>query len=439
MRNLVILFICLGCSQIWGQEEMTLAKAIAIGLENNFDIKIAEKNIMIAENNNSWARAGKNPTVDLNGFFNHSFTNDNNPASFLQGSFYNSSLGATLDAQWLVLSGGRVQIAKDQFETLYQQERFLQEQTIHDQIKLISESYYTVLLQIERLELLEETYQLSKDRFAYEQTKKEFGSSNSFNLIQFQNAVVSDSTNLISQNIQIEIAKRNLFNVLDELGFPDYQFSEDLATTVEDIDPENLKKIMSEENYTLKSLDMIMSLNLLNTKLEQSARKPTVGINGSIGLNENAFKFFEDNPQTGEPFELLFSNRFSASLGANLNWNLYDGGVKNANIKNAKLQEEITGMNILQAKAALNNQLDILIANYNNQKELLEISDIQIQLAKQNLEMTEERFKSGQISSLDYRNVQNQFLSAAFNKINAIYNLINSKLEIDYLVGSFEQ
>ena len=64
------------------QEEMTLEKAIAIGLENNYGIKISDTNIAIAENNDSWAVAGSGITLDLNGSFTNNLINNQNPASF---------------------------------------------------------------------------------------------------------------------------------------------------------------------------------------------------------------------------------------------------------------------------------------------------------------------------------------------------------------------
>ena len=438
MKKYIFIIFLLSTVNSWSQESMTLPKAIAIGLENNFAIKISEKNIQIAENNDSWARAGKNPTLDLNASFSNSYTDDNNPASFLQGSFYNGSLGGTLDAQWLVLNGGRVRILKNQFESLTDQERLKRDQQIHDLLRSIAAQYYQVILQEERLEALQSIFELSKDRFTYEQTKKEYGASNSYNLIQFRNNVVGDSINLMNQEIQIEITKRNFYQLLDMVDLVDYQFDEKLSTLPEEMDREALKEVLTEENYTLKTLVVLQGLSQLNTQLEEAARKPTLAITGSLGLAENGFKLFADNPNTGEPFEFLLSNRFNARIGANLNWNLYDGGVRKTNIENAKIQEEINQLSYLEASAELETQLDILLSNYNNQKELLELAGTQLALAEENLNMTEERLKAGQLTSLDYRNVQNQLLNASFNRVNAIYQLILTKIDIDYLVGAFD-
>jgi outer membrane protein len=210
-----------------------------------------------------------------------------------------------------------------------------------------------------------------------------------------------------------------------------------LSINPEEIDIDKLKQVLSEENYTLKSLEMIATLNQLNTGISEAATKPTISLSGSVGFAENGFKFYAEDPNTGDPFPFLLSNRITGGVNANLSWNLYDGGVRNDNIQSAKMQQEIDQLTILEAKAELNNQLDILIGNYYSQVELLKLTDRQIKINQQNLKITEERFKAGQVTSLDYRNVQNQYLSAAYAKVGAIYSLLITKSEIDFLVGMF--
>lgn len=434
--NVILLFLFL-VNHMFAQDAMTLEKAISIGLEENFQIKIDEANIRIADNNNSWARAGKGPTVDLNGSFSISAVNDNNPASFINLPILTSGLGGTIDANWLVLSGGRVAVVKDQLELAVDQQRQLQSANAHAVIRDIIQSYYTVLLQQERRTVLQELISLSRDRLAYEEVRKEFGASNSFNLIQFEDALFSDSTNLVSQLNQIDIAKRNVNSILSIPTDIVYEYPERLQVDVETLDIEKLKSLFVENSPTLRSLQIMSELNALNADLEKTARKPTLGVNASLGFSENFFKFLKEDSQARFTTKGVFSNRLSASVGANLNWNLYNGGVTNANIENAKIQQEINQLDILETTMQLSNQLDILVANYNNQKSLLGLTEEQIRLAERNLEISEERFKLGQITSLDYRTIQTQYLNVAFSRVNAIYNLLNTKTEIDWLVGVF--
>lgn len=441
MKYTVYLFILLVglVTTSWAQEDMSLPKAISIGLENNYGIKIDDINIQIADNNNTWARAGKGPIIDLNAGFNNVVVNDNNPASFLQGTYYSGSLSPSLSAQWVVINGGRTKILKEQLGVRADSERLTKDQNIHNLMRDIHLAYYNVIFQKEQLVVFQNSLSLSKDRLKYEQTKREYGSSNAYNLVQFENAVISDSSNVLSQAQLVETAKRQLYNTLDIKGYPDYKYPENLSVSIEAISEEKLEDILTEENPTLKGLMGLAGLNRLNTQLAEAALKPTLSLNGSFGYARNGFKFYADNPQTGEPFEFISSNRWNGNIGANLTWNLYDGGSKNIDIENAQLQEELDQLSILESRAELSNQLQILIANYRNQEKLLQLSDQGLEVSEKNLEMSEERFKAGVITSLDYRTVQSQYLGAAFSKIVGIYNLIVTKTEIDWLVGTFEK
>ena len=58
-KKLVVFFFIISLiSNLTAQEILQLREAVAIGLENNFDIKIAEKDQLINKNNNSLGNAG---------------------------------------------------------------------------------------------------------------------------------------------------------------------------------------------------------------------------------------------------------------------------------------------------------------------------------------------------------------------------------------------
>lgn len=439
MKLYILIFILFIFNHANGQEDMTLQKAISLGLENNYNIKIADTNIAIAENNNTWAKAGKSPTIDLVGGFNNNLTDDNNPASFLQGTFYNGSLTAGLEASWVIYNGGRIKLNKEQLEMSIQQQLINKDLEINNLISLITEQYNEVLFQKEQYKVLESSKALSESRLEYEIEKKNYGASNTYNILQFENAVLSDSTSMITQLQRIETAERNLNRTLNVPVKTTYTYNETLSVNTEEIDYNKLETLLFENNYTLKSLDLLTSLSQLNTKIQRSLNKPTLSLNGNVGAAENGFKFFADNPQTGEPFKFQESNRYSGAINLLLRYNLIDGGARKTDLQTAQLQEEVSQLSFLQARAELNNQLDLLVNNHKRQIEILLLLDKQIALAQRNLDITEERFKAGQVTSIDFRNIQTQYIATAFDKVNAIYNLLLTKNDIDFLVGSYQK
>ncbi len=435
MKFYIILSILFFNTVLNAQEVMRLQKAISLGLENNYGIKIAEKFIEIADNNNTWSKAGKGPIVDLVGTFNSGLTEDQNPASFLQGTFFNGGLNLGIDVNWALYNGGRVKLNKEQFD-LATNQRTLEKQTeIHNLLRLIYQQYYDVIYQKEQFDVLQRSKDVSANKLKYEEARHEYGASNTFNIVQFESAVLSDSTGLVNQQQRIELAERTLLKTLNLSGYKSFKYEEKLSTQVEELDPVKLKSKLKQENFTLKSVELLKSINRLNTRIQQSFNKPTVNLNGGLSVAQNGFKFFADNPQTGEPFGFQDSRRYNGSVNLSLRYNLFDGGQTKTDIQSAKIQEEVDELTYMEAQAELNNQLDILINNYNRQVEVLNLWDQQIQLAQKNMDITEARFKAGQVTSIDFRNIQTQYINTAFGKVGAIYNLILTKSEIDYLVG----
>ena len=56
-------FLCISLS---AQEKLSLAQAIEIGIQNNYQIEIAKQNLQVANNNNDWGAAGRYPRLDFN-------------------------------------------------------------------------------------------------------------------------------------------------------------------------------------------------------------------------------------------------------------------------------------------------------------------------------------------------------------------------------------
>jgi outer membrane protein TolC len=118
-----------------------------------------------------------------------------------------------------------------------------------------------------------------------------------------------------------------------------------------------------------------------------------------------------------------------------LSFNIFDGGIKKRSLQIAKIQEEIGTIEIKEMKHSLENQLASLYEYYGVRKQILDVSNEAIKAAKLNLEISEQKFKNGTLNSFNYRDVQTMYLSTAINNLNAIYNLIDSKVQLMRISG----
>ena len=420
------------------QNDLTLQDAIAKGLENNHNIVISQKQIEIAENSNTWAQAGRYPVITADVSWNNNLTRENNQASFLRGEFYVGSLSPGINLNWTLYNGGLTGSTKESLEANVDLQRQLSQTTIQQTIQTIHQAYYDVLLQESRYRTLEETLDLSADRINYEQARKEFGSSNTFSLIQFEDAYLTDSSQLIIQQNVVQAARRNLLRAMNDPVTPEYYtLVDDLAVPDVNMDAQELEKQLVADNPDLRVLDVNLRLAAINTKIEQSFNKPTINLNTGLNGSYTAFKIFADDPTTGEPFATRTGDTYRLTANISASYPLWDGGVRKQNLQNARLQQEITQTEILEATANLKNQLYILIDNYNNQLDQLRLLDEQLDNSVRNLEISEERLKAGQINSLDYRTIQNAYTNISFNRVSTIFNLLSLRTDIAYLVGAY--
>ncbi|KKK52816.1 hypothetical protein LCGC14_3101110 [marine sediment metagenome] len=142
--------------------------------------------------------------------------------------------------------------------------------------------------------------------------------------------------------------------------------------------------------------------------------------------------------------ENLGSEQFIGSTDAlstygnlRLSWDIYSGGTRRRAIEVEKINEEIANVEIEQMEHALMNELLNLYDFYSIRVALLDVANESIEAAELNMSIADEKFRSGAISSFEYRDIQLIYLTSALRRLEAIYNLIGSRTSLTRLTGGF--
>ncbi|MEM1121078.1 MAG: TolC family protein, partial [Bacteroidota bacterium] len=408
---------------------------------NNYEVEIARQNLQIAENNNDWGAAGRYPRVDLNVNANNGYVNARTPGFLLEQSAINNGITPSLDATWTIYDGKKVKINKQQFEELQNQRATGISVAVENTVQSVVLAYNQVLIQAEQLETLREVLILSRDRVVYQEVRKEFGQAGKFDLLQTQDAYLNDSTNILIQENNLVTAYRNLNLAMGEDNLTKvYQLTNGLNYEPTAYQLADLKQSMFANNQNLQNLQVARELANINTQFQESFKQPTVSLGSGLSYDltrtdgSQLLAFGPDQPPvenenkgTNKTFNFYFNVRAT--------YNLFDGGNIKRNVENAKVEELISQLNINNLKRNLSNQLENALANYNNQLRLVNLTENLIENAKQNLAIGEERFKGGLINSFDYRSIQLAFVNASQSRLNAIFNLKNTEVELMRLTG----
>ncbi len=264
---------------MYSQDSLNLSQAIQKTLENNYGIIISRGDVQIASITNNWGNAGRYPTVafDMSSFNNYEINNTANSAV--------NRVSTGVEMQWILFNGFRVRITKEQLTQLEDLAKGNSEVIIESSIEDLILEYYNVLLQKEKLEVLEKVMKLSNDRYEYEMKRKELGGSVTYNVLQSQNVYLSDKINYMNQEVIFRNAVRNLnFLMGDEPG-KEWHFTDIFEAKQEDYVLEDLKNKMLSNNRTLKNQYINLLIKQSEIKLKQSTNYPSVSV--SAGMEDN--------------------------------------------------------------------------------------------------------------------------------------------------------
>ena len=420
------------------QQPLSLSEAIQTGLSNNYDIQIEQKTVDIDKNNNNWGEAGRFPTLDFQLQNNNNWRDVSNPASFFQGTTQSNNINPIISLNWVLFDGFRANITKTRLARLQAESEGNADIVIQNTIQSIILGYYTAVYEKERIDVLKTTLDVSRDRYEYVLLKKELGSAVTTDVLLEEGNYLTDSLNLINQGNVYRNAVRDL-NIL--LGIEainqDYNFTDSLEFTANTYEYEDLYTKMVDGNADLRKEFITQAILKEDYRLAKADMYPTLSLGASYSFDKtrqdlSGSSILESRPDT-EPI----SNARTINTGINftLTYNLFNGGKIQRAIKNAQINYDIGQLRTEDLKRSLSRDLIAEYDLYNNRLELKGIAERRKESAEQNLTLSEEQFKTGTISSFDFRDVQVNYLSSALEDLQATYNLIESNVSLLRLTG----
>ncbi|WP_246223988.1 TolC family protein [Fulvivirga kasyanovii] len=443
--NCLILFMVLiALTKAAGQEELSLSDAIQLGLERNYDIKIENRNVEIAENNNSWGEAGRYPTVTLNLNQNNSLTDNVKTASpfQLQDQTISNSLNPSVNLDWTLFNGFKINMSKHRLEQLQAQSKGNADIVIANTIQSIILGYYKAVLERERLDEFQKQLTLSGDKYEYTKIKSDIGSAVSTDLLLEEANYLTDSTNFINQELSYRNAVRDLNVLLAEQDVDKmYVLTDELEVDIETYEMADLMAKLNAENVDLKKQFIAQRILDYDVAIRRADRYPQLSFNAGYSHNRSRVDLsnasFPSDDGTSSPGPADPLNAITDTYFANftLSFTLFNGGKINRAIENALINEDIENIRTERLKNSLYRDLAKAHDEYEIRTRLYRISDRRKQATETNLRISEEKFKNGTINSFDYRTVQNDNLTAAIQELQSLYNVIDSKVSLMRLTG----
>lgn len=416
--------------QVNAQKTLTKKEAIQIALKNNYGIKLANNNIKIAENNSSIYNSGFLPTASFNAGASYNNSNieiDNQDgASNTTNDAETKKYNASVNLNYVIFDGlGRKYNYKRLKET-HNLSALEAKETIENTYLQLFNVYYQIARLTENTTNLKEALSISKQRLLRSKYKYEYGQTNKLEVLNAEVDINNDSINLINAIQQVKNTKRDL-NLILNTESQDLNYSVDTNIVFSTIlNYEDLLSKTIENNIILKQSEQNIAISELNIRINKADFMPTVSLSSSYGWNKNI------NPTTSFQAGSVITG---LNAGVNLSWNIFDGGNTKTNINNAKItlenQQLLKQQQLANLKTSLQNTWDA----YQNQLYILKAQELNVSTAQNNFERTQERFKIGQVSSVEFRQAQINLLNSKTAVNNAKYDAKLIEIQLLQLSG----
>jgi outer membrane protein TolC len=299
---------------------------------------------------------------------------------------------------------------------------------IEQTIAATLQAYDAVLVQQEVLATLDATVDAAEARLDWMSQRIVFGAVAEFDRLQVESGLLSDRLSRMQQALAVEVALRALNQLMGQ--------SLDTQWTLSELEPPEMRDFnglqaqVISDGTTMQNARIAESLALTGLQQAQARMSPTIALSASQGDQRSQFA-------AGDLSGDGRTKNIAASVV--LNFNLFNGGATRRGIQQAKLQ-------VLAAEQSIANQEQEVLRIFADTRQRWQTAADSYALAVQLkvnataiAAIAEQRFKSGAMNSLDFRDVELQQLRAEQSALQALQAWLVADVELDRLAGGWVQ
>jgi len=427
IQSFVLFLFCF--IKINAQEVLSIEDAVKIALENNFEIKIASNNLNIDKTNVSTGNAGMLPKVTASLLDNNSVQNltqtriDGTINSSDNAKNSNLNYGVGLD--WTIFDGFKMFAKWDQLKEFQKLGETQLRLTVLTKISNLNALYYELVNQQQQLAALDTTIVISNQRFALANNRYTIGKASKLEVLNAQVDLNTDKTTLLKQKELYANTKILLNQVMARDPKIDFKVVDKIEVDKSLLLPE-LSALAEKQNPELETQIINQKISELQLKQIKGERYPTLNLTTGYVFNESKS-------------DLGFATQSSSqglNYGLRASLNLFDGSKQNRNEKIAKIEIDNAKLAIDQQNQKLNTQLTAYYQTYLTNLELIILEFENEAIAKENLEITVNKFRIGTITTLEFRTAQLNYINAKVNYSNAQYKAKLTEILLKEIAGN---
>ena len=440
--SLSIAVLCFTATQFAQQlQTLSLKQAVDLALENNVTVIQSRNTVEAAQSRVLAAYGNYLPTLSASSSWNRTqndqagtyTTNTFGGTLSLPASFsVTNNFSTRLDLSYVLFDGfGReagFNAAKSSASSS-EDKSLRTRQTITN---LVENTYLNVLRREQLVKVSEENLKRDKRQLERISESNKVGAVALADVYRQQTQVASDELGLINAQNDYDKAKADLVALIGlDMGV-DYQFSDPtISTSIDQSELESAQqKYMNLSEMSQRALaarpDYVAAKHDLNAAESgvteaRSGYFPTVSASAGYGMSNNELSRITDNK--------------NLSWGVSPRWNIFDAFRTNQVLQSAVASKKTAEASLSQAERDIAVQVKKAQLDLDAARKQVEVSQRGLLSATEDRKIAEERYSLGAGTLLDLLTANAGLVNAQANTINAAYNYIIAKRNLEYVIG----
>jgi outer membrane protein len=292
----------------------------------------------------------------------------------------------------------------------------------------VSKAFYAALLAQNQIDLINEdlTRLKQSEKDTYNQYK-----SGVVDKTDYMRATVALNNAKAEQKQDEEMLKASYANLKEQMGYPansELKLSYDTTKMEADIFIDTTQSIDSKNRIEYQLLQTEKRLQEANLHYYEWSFIPTLSAFGNYNFN-----FLND-----ELSKLYNQNYPSAYVGLQLSFPIFQGGKRFQEIEQAKLELERYDYDFESLENFINTQYVQALSNYKSNLNNFLAQKENLNLARDVYNTIDLQYKSGVKSYLEVITAETDLRTTQVNYINALYQVLSSKLDVQRALGTIK-
>ncbi len=438
LLTILIILMIGGVLPAQRKADFTLHECIIYAIDHNPTLRNARYEVEMAGYNKITGISGWLPVISGSGYMSKS---ESGPTSYLAGEYVGegfpglnevrktNNYGYNFSVRMNVLDAGVTYFNFKKSGTDFRNKVAGYENQLQQTVLLIVEKYYDLVKQAKILEVKKKAVARSEEQLRRAETMFKLGAAAKVDMYRAKVNLGNDKMAFLQQKNALDNARHQLNLAMGRDPMADISVTEELQPELSMEELSMLQEELNRSNPALLNLQYALSSSRYSRKVAFGSSLPTLSffVNWSRNIPE-VDALFKD-----------FDREYNFSYGLSLNFNIFNGFRDFVNYQNAKIAEKMSFENLNLQKQQLLSQLKYYYNQFNTYKEIRETNLLNIDAAREEYRLADERFKVGAGTSLELREAQVNLSQAEQLLIESDYQLVLTRKQILALIGKLKQ